>query len=162
MIKELINHLAAQLKLLEELLTVLERETHEMAGINLAAMAEINALKEDLSIRIEAHTVPLRPLIEEVAVSTGLRPGATLGELAVLMGNQENKEIPRLHQKLNHVAGRIQQVAAMNRDIAENFVKTVTLSLNFLSRIINQSQLYGASGGFQRNQTGAAIINRKV
>ena len=161
--RELTAALSTQLKLLEELLALLERETPELAGVSLDAMAEINALKEDAVARIEAHTDPLRHTIAEVAASLGLPPDTTtLGEVAALLNKQGNADVQRLHQELNRVAEQVRQVAAMNREIAERFVSTVGNSLNFLARILNQSSFYGASGGYQRPQPGAVIINRKA
>lgn len=161
-IKELTNALSLQLGLLEELIALLERETPELAEIHLDAMAEINGLKEDVVARIEAHTAPLRRLIEEAAAGLGLPPDASLGEVAALVMHQGNTDVQRLHRELNRVAGRVQEVAATNREIAERFVATVNNSLNFLVHILNQSSTYGASGGYQRPQTGAVMINRKV
>jgi flagellar biosynthesis/type III secretory pathway chaperone len=161
-IKELTDALSAQLDLLEELLALLERETPELAKIHLDAMAEINGLKEDVVARIEGHTAPLRHLIEEAAAGLGLPPNASLGEVAALVLHQGNKEIQRLQHELNRVAGQVQQVAATNREIAERFVSTVSNSLNFLVHIVNQSSVYGASGGYQRPQPGAVMINRKA
>jgi len=160
--RDLTDALSMQLKLLEELLALLERETPELAGVSLDAMAEINALKEDVVARIEAHTDPLRHTIAEVAASLGLPPDTTLGEVAALLNKQGNADVQRLHQELNRVAGRVQEVATMNREIAERFVSMVGNSLNFLARILNQSSFYGASGGYQRPQPGAVIINRKA
>jgi len=161
-IKRLTETLTVQLRLLEELLVLLERETRELADVKLDAMTEINVLKEDVTKRIEEHTIALRQVIGEMAASVGLQPDCTLGEFAAIIGKQGNKEIPRLHQDLNRVAERVRQVATMNREIAERFVSTVSNSLNFLAQILNQSSVYGASGGYQQRQTGAVIINREA
>lgn len=159
---KLSDTLTVQLRLLEELLALLERETRELADIRLDAMAEINGLKEDVTKRIEEHTVPLRHVIGEVAASMGLPKDCPLGELAAHLGKQKNSEIPRLHRELNRVADRVQQVAMMNREIAERFVSTVNNSLGFLTRILNQSTVYGASGAYQQRQAGAVMINREA
>jgi flagellar biosynthesis/type III secretory pathway chaperone len=161
-IKRLTEFLTVQLRLLEELLALLERETGELAKINLDAMTEINVLKEDVTKRIEEHTILLRREIEKMAASAGRQQNCTLGEFAVMMKKQGNKEIPRLHHELNKVAERVRQVAAMNREIAERFAKTVSQSLGFLTQILNQSHVYGASGGFKPKKTGAVMINREA
>lgn len=162
MIKKLTTALSDQLKLLEELLALLEQETSSLAEINLDAMAGINGLKEGVVARIEEHTTPLRETLAEVAAGLGLPPHATLGEISVVLANQGNGEIRGLHQELNRVAARVRQVASVNRDIAERFVSTVSSSLNFLVRILNQSSVYGASGGYQPRQSGAVMVNRKA
>lgn len=162
MMKKLTDTLSVQLKLLEELLALLERETPELAGISLDAMAGINGLKEGVVARIEEHTTPLRHAIAEVAASLGLPPNAALGEVSALLAQQGRTDIQHLHQELNRVAGRLRQVASVNRDIAERFVSAVSNSLNFLVRILNQASVYGASGGYQQRQAGAVMINRKA
>ena len=161
-IQELTDTLSMQLKLLGELLALLERETPELVGISLDAMSEINELKGELAARIDEHTVPLRQIIVEVAISLGLPSNAALGEVAALLGQRGNNEIPHLHRELNRLAERVRQVAMLNRDIAERFVSTVNNSLSFVTRIINQSNVYGASGSYQQRQAGAVMINRKA
>ena len=162
-IPRLNDTLATQAALLEELLALLERETPELAGISLDAMTEINGLKEGVVARIDEHTAPLRQAISQTAVSLGLPLDAALGEVAALLGRQGNKEIPRLHRELNRLAERVRRVATLNREIAERFVSTVNNSLDFVVQILNQSSVYGASGGYQRRQvSGAVMINRKA
>lgn len=161
-VNKLTDTLSTQLKLLEELHALLERETHELAEINLDAMAEINRLKEDVSARIEEHTVQFRQVMGEAAVSLMLPRDCSLGELAAKFEKQGNKEISMFHKKLNKLAEQVRQTAATNREIADRFVATVSTSLNFLTRIINQSAVYGASGGYQQRPAGAVIINREA
>ncbi len=161
-IKKLTNTLSTQLGLLEELHALLERETKELAEINLDAMAEINSLKEAASARIEEHTAPFRQAMEEAAASLALPPDCSLGELAAKLEKKGNKEISLLHGKLNKVAKQVRMTATMNREIADRFVATVSTSLNFLTRIINQSAVYGASGGYQQRPGGAFMINREA
>ncbi|MBI2354721.1 MAG: flagellar export chaperone FlgN [Deltaproteobacteria bacterium] len=161
-IKILTETLSEQQKLLEELLALLVRETGELTGLHIDAMAEINGLKEDVAARIEAHTTQLRQVIGEALAGAGLPPGATLGDLAALMKKQGDTGIPRLHVELNMLAERVRQAAAMNREIAERFAATVNQSLGFLARILNQSNLYGVSGGYQQRPAGAVMINMEA
>ncbi|QEM69863.1 flagellar protein FlgN [Geobacter sp. FeAm09] len=158
--KTLTEILTTQLQLLEELRLLLERETRELGDMNLEAMAEVNRLKEELTGRIEAHTGPLRQAIAAAARAAGLGPDATLG--AVVAATRE-KGIPRLYRELNDAARQVQERAALNRDIAERFMATVGTSLNFLTRLLNQASVYGASGGYQQQRpTGASIINKEA
>lgn len=160
--KTLTEVLSVQMQLLEELLALLKRETQELADIHLDAMAEVNERKEELAKRIEAHTAPLRRAIEATVVQAGLPAGGSLGELAALLKQKGNTEIPRLHRELNNQADLVRQTAAMNREIAERFAATVSTSLSLLTRVINQSTIYGASGGYQKRPSGAVLINREA
>ncbi len=72
------------------------------------------------------------------------------------------KDVSRLHEELNRVAGRIRQLISINREIAERFAASVTSSLELLTRVINQSNIYGASGGYQQRPAGAVMINREA
>lgn len=161
-IRILADTLFLQMGLLGELLALLERETGELTGIHLDAMAEINGHKEDVAARIETHTAQLRQVIGEALVGAGLPPGATLGDLAALLKKQGNTEIPHLHRELNMLAERVRQAAAVNREIAERFAATVNQSLGFLAGILNQSNVYGASGGYQQRPAGAVMINMEA
>ena len=154
--------LVTQLNLLAELLSNLEQETPELADINLAALSEINSLKENMATRIDEHSVPLRQIISEVAVSLALPATSPLGTVAEQLGKLGNNEIPRLHQDLNRLTERVRQIASLNRDVAERFLVSVNNSLNFLTHLLNQSTVYGASGGYLRQQAGAFMINREA
>jgi flagellar biosynthesis/type III secretory pathway chaperone len=154
--------LAEQLRLFEALLAVLNQETSELAEIHLDAMSEINCRKEELTSCIDAHTIPLRKAIGAAVSREGLPAGATLRELAARSKAKGNREISRLHEELNNVSARIQQVAAVNRDIAERFASSVTTSLTLLTRLINQSNTYGASGGYQQQLVGSVMVNREA
>lgn len=159
---KLTQALSLQLQMFEELLAILKQELHDMSEINLEAMAEINIRKEDVAGRIEAHRAPLREAISEAARREGLASEATLGELAACLVPKGDKEVHRLHKALNETAERIQQAASINREIAERFASTVTNSLDLITRLINQSNVYGASGGYQQRQTGAVMLNTEA
>ncbi|GFE59508.1 flagellar export chaperone FlgN [Geobacter sp. AOG2] len=157
--KTLSEILTIQLHLLEELYSLLERETRELGDMNLDAMAEVNRMREELTERIEAHTGALRQAIATAALELGLAADATLG---AVVAKTAHKEIPRLYRELNATARRVQERAAMNREIAERFAATATTTLNFLTRLINQSSVYGASGGYQQRASGAVMINKEA
>lgn len=161
-IKMLSEALSVQQKVLEELLDLLERETRDLSDVNIEAMVEINSQKEEVGVRIQAHIAPLRQMIGEAAVSLGLPVDSPLGALAARLGQQGNKEIPLQHEQLNKVAEHVRQAAAMNHEIAERFAATLNQSLVFLKQIINQSNVYGASGGYQQRPTGAVMINMEA
>ena len=160
--KNLITTLEQQLKLLDELHTLLQRETGELSGIHLDAMAEINVQKEDLAARIDAHAVPLRSALREAAIREGLSSTATLGELAASLDKKGVREVARIHAGLNTTAEQVKELLSLNRDIAERFALSVGNSLDFLSRIINQTNTYGSSGGYQQRPAGAVLINREA
>jgi flagellar biosynthesis/type III secretory pathway chaperone len=161
-INKLSEALTVQQKVLEELLDLLEQETGKLADVNIDAMVEINSRKDDVGERIQAHTALLRQIIAEVALSLGLPVDSPLGQLAEKLGQQGNKEILLQHKQLNKVAEQVRQVATMNHEIAERFTATLNQSLNYLTRIINQSSVYGASGGYQQRPSGAVMINMEA
>lgn len=161
-IKMLSEALSVQQKDLEELLDLLERETHYLTDVNIEAMVEINGRKEDVGARIQAHTAVVRQMIDEAAASLGIPLNSTLSELAAKLAQQGNKEFLLQHKQLNEVAEHVRRVAAMNQEIAERFTATLSQSLNFLTRILSQSTVYGASGGYQQRPAGAILINREA
>ncbi|RII30020.1 MAG: hypothetical protein CXR30_09505 [Geobacter sp.] len=154
--------LSLQLQMFEELSAVFKQELRAMSEINLDAMAEINLRKEDIATRIVAHSEAVRQAISEAASSEGLSSEATLGELAACLAQKGNEELLVQHKALNIAAERIQQAAAANREIAERFAATVTNSLDLVTRLINQSNVYGASGGYLQRQTGAVMLNTEA
>lgn len=160
-IKLLSEALTVQQKILEELLDLLECETRDLADVNVEAIVAINSKKEEAIARIQAYTASLRKVIGEAAVSLGLSVDISLGDLVANLGQQGNRDVLLQHEQLNKVAEHVRQVAAMNFDIAERFAASVTSSLELLTRVINQSNIYGA-GGYQQRPAGAVLINREA
>jgi hypothetical protein len=154
--------LARQLELQEELHALLKRETQELADVHVDAMAEINTLKNDLSLRIADHGSILKKAIQEVAVREGLSPEATLGDVNAKLSNNGNRDITRLYAELNVTADRIKELLSLNYEIATRFAASLGNSLDLIARIINQNSTYGASGGYQQRASGALLVNREA
>lgn len=162
MVKDtLIDALEVQLQLLEEFFNLLNSETVELAAVHLDAMSEINVRKESMASRMDAHSTLLRKELTTAAVREGLPSKATLGELAEVYKRKGKAEIPRLHKELNRCADKVREVAAVNRDIAERFAESVATSLTLLTRLVNQSNVYGM-GGYTQQRVGAVMINREA
>lgn len=157
--KHFIAILDSQLHLLKVLLSLLEQETAELTNINLGAMESLNQKKEETATNIEKHSALLRQAFSELAAERGLPADATLGHVVSLFAN---KDMSLLHGELNVVARRVQDIAALNREIAGRFAEAASTSLNLLTRVINQSSMYGASGGYQQRPTGSIMINREA
>lgn len=160
--KTLMVALEQQKKLLEELQSLLTRETNELSDVHVEAMADINIQKEELSSRMAAHAATLGNALCEAASREGLSSKASLGELAVKLAQKGNRDIAHAHVELNAVADRIKEQLSLNREIAERFAASVGSSLDFISRIINQTSTYGASGSYQQRSAGAVMINREA
>lgn len=159
----LIHALETQLQLLEEFHALLSRETRELADINLDAMAEINERKESMAASIEANSVQLVSRLVETASAEGLPPKTTLRELAEYCNRRgKRRDISRLHEDLVRVTDRVRQAISINHEIAERFAASVSNSLDLLTRVINRTSTYGASGGYQHRPTGAVMINREA
>jgi len=144
---------------LKQLYRVLERETEELGNISLEAMARTNLEKEKLMGQIETNAEAFRQAIAAAGADAGLAPGVTLAEVAA---GSRQKDMAKLYQELLAAVQGVQRRAATNHRIAANFKTTTGSTLNFLARLINQSSMYGASGGYQQGMSGAVMINRKA
>lgn len=158
----LIDEITVHAGLLNELLQVFERETAEMGAVDIAAMNVSNQAKEELMARIAGHSPRLKQAISVLAAREGLSASASLGELAEHVAQKGNRKLLAKQQEIHGIAERIQQVAALNREIAERFSDSVTSSLGLITRLISQSNMYGASGGYQQRPAGAVMINREA
>lgn len=154
--------LSAETELLNKLIQVLERETGEMADVNIAAMNVSNQAKEELIAKIAGHSPFLERAIAALAVREGLSATATLRTVAEVSAKRGSRELLAAQQQIHASAERIKQVASLNREIAERFAFSVTTSLNLITRVINQSNVYGASGGYQQRPASAVMINREA
>jgi flagellar biosynthesis/type III secretory pathway chaperone len=158
--KSLEETLLSQIHLFEELHTLLEQESGELAKMNLEAMADIHRRKEELSERIEAHSNSIRQEISAIAPELGVASDATVGMVAAAIGKKN--ELPRLRQKLTLAAQRVQETAAVNGTISERFIKTANMALGFLSSVVNRSSVYGATGGFVPRSSVSVMFNREA
>ena len=162
-LKKLIEEINVQSELLNNLLKLLERETAEMGDIDITAMNLSNQSKEELIGTIAEHSPQIQRAILQLAAREGLVPGAsTLGTLAEHFAKRGNRELLKKQQQIRSTAERVQQVAGLNREIAERFAASVTSSLNLITRLINQSNVYGASGGYQLRPASAVMVNREA
>lgn len=161
-IKKILDAIDVQSGLLTDLLKVLEQETAEMGDINIDGMAASNQAKEELVNRIAENAPVMKLAISEIAAGCGLPDTASLINIAEHLAQKGTVELLLKQQQLAGLADRVQQVGSLNREIAEQFSATVTTTLSLITRLINQSNVYGASGGYQQRQTGAVMINREA
>ena len=161
-IKRLAEALAIQSKYFKQLAICLERETGELSNVNLDAMAERNKEKEEIAARIESHTEPLKKALMDVLQREGLDHDLTLGDLAAILKKKGNLEIPRLYSELKQLADRNRQLLVINKEIAEKFAESVGSTIEILTKVVNQSNFYGSSGGYQQRPTGSVLINREA
>lgn len=161
-LKKLIEIVTVLGGLLDDLLAVLERETAEMGAINVTAMADSNRDKEELVRKISEQDSVLKRAVSNLAVREGLAADTSLGALAELLGKKGSRELRVKQQHLKVTANKIQQAAALNREIAERFASTVSTTLTLIARLTSQSNVYGSSGGYQQPRTGAVMINMEA
>lgn len=161
-LKALIDTASEQSALMEQLLESLERETSELSEVKIDAMNQTNLEKEDLIRKISKHAPVLQNEIAAVAALEGLPSDVTLGVLAKYLAKQGRNELSEIHGMLKKTSASIKRVATMNRTIAERFASTISTSLDLITRLINQSNTYGATGGLQRRATGSVMINREA
>jgi predicted transcriptional regulator len=161
-LKKLMEVLAIEAGLLDDLLALLERESAELGNIDIIAMAASNQDKEMLISKIAEHSPHMQQAVSACAVREGLAAATSLGALAEHLSKKGRKELLQEQQRLNKTADKIKQAAALNQEIAEKFATMVTTSLGLITRLINQSNVYGASGGYQQRPAGAVMINREA
>ncbi len=161
-LNDLIAAAKTQAALHDELLALLERESAELSTVNIPAMTQTNQATEELLGKIAEQTPRMQQAIAAMAAREGLAPASSFGVVAEELAKRGFAEPLRLRLRLKHTADKISQVATMNHRIAERFSSTIETSLKLVSRIINQSNVYGATGGYQKSTTGAVMINREA
>lgn len=161
-LKKLMTATATQAALLDELLALLERETAELSDVNISAMTQTNLAKEELLRKMAEHAPVMQRAISDMAMREGFPAGTPLGVIAEHLAKRGATELIRDQKRLKKTAEKIKGVAARNSGIAERFASTIATSLKLVTRIINQSNTYGATGEYQKGQAGAVMINREA
>jgi len=154
--------LAAQTAQLDQLSELLNRETSELSHIQVDAMLETNAEKEDLVREISRLSLALQQEISAAAVRAGLPSDAPLGAVTRYLAQSGHNELREKQKAMEESANRVKRAANLNLEIAERFASMTSDSLDLITRLVNQSNTYGASGGFQARPTGAVMINKEV
>lgn len=160
--KSLTDILNIQQGLLQELCSVLEHEAADMAKIQLSAMAEANRRKEELTTRIDATTPVLKKAMAVVAGEWGMKPSAPLSAIADEAEKRGSVSLARLCRSVKEGAQRVKALAGSNHDTAQRFIASVSNSLALITNVVNQSNVYGASGGYQQRKGGAVMINMEA
>ncbi len=161
-LRRLLEAVTALAALMHTLHTVLERETAEMGGVNIAAMADTNKEKEELIQKIADQELLMKQAIVGMALREGLAADTPFGTLATTLAQRGDRELFKKRLELKEIANKIQQVAELNREIAEKFSSTVATTLTLITRLANQSNVYGSSGGYQQPRNGAVMINMEA
>jgi hypothetical protein len=161
-INKLAEVLNIQVKSFKAMASCLENETRAMTDINLEEMANLNKQKEEIAAKIESDTKLLMAAMKSVAEKHGLVSDIPLSELAAALRKKGNLEIPRLYSELKALADSNRRLLSVNREIAEKFAESVGTTIDLLTRVVNQSNFYGSSGGYQQRPTGSVLINREA
>lgn len=161
-LNNLIDAIIIQENLLNELLTVLEHETTQLSDVDTAAMAMSDRAKEDLIAKIAQSSKVLQKSLAAMADREGLQANSSLGVIARQMAARGNRELLGRQEKLVSAVARVQDRSSLNREIAECFANSIASSLSLITRMINQSNFYGASGSYQRRPASAMLVNREA
>jgi len=161
-LKKLIETATTEAGLLNDLLALLERESVELGNIDITGMDVSNQAKELLIGKISEHSASLQQAVCACVVSEGLASSTSLVELAVHLSKKGSKELLLIQKQMSNTADKIKQAAALNQEVAERFTAMVTTSLGLITRLVNQSNVYSASGGYQQQRTSAVMINREA
>jgi flagellar biosynthesis/type III secretory pathway chaperone len=161
-LKKLMAATTTQTAFLDELLALLERETAELSAVNIPAMTQTNLAKEELLRKIAEHTPVMQQAIAAMAVREGFPSDTPLGVIAERLARKGVTEVLRERKRLEKTAEKVRRIAAVNHGIADRFVTTISTSLKLVTRIINQSNVYGATGEYQKGHAGAVMINREA
>ncbi|MSN25021.1 MAG: hypothetical protein GJV46_04045 [Geobacter sp.] len=161
-LKKLIETAATEAGFLDDLLVLLERESVELGNIDINGMDVSNQAKELLIRKISGHSPSLQQAVSACSVREGLPSSTSLVALAEHFSKKGNKELLLIQKQMSKTADKIKQAAALNQEVAERFAAMVTTSLGLITRLVNQSNVYGASGGYQQQRTSAVMINREA
>jgi len=158
-VKKLAEAISTESSLMEKLKNLLEREMHALSGIKIESLDSINSEKEALLAEMLIAAASLRSSVDELAGKHALPASSAFDDIVKASGVPE---LSRLREILNAITEKTRNQAELNREIAERFAETASSTLNILTGLINQTNLYGANGGYQQRQTGSIMINREA
>lgn len=145
--RPIIDHLAKEMSLYKELITVLQKETEDLVGRDYRGLYETVSAKEQILLRIQSAGNLRNRLIKEAALKAGA-PAETLSSLIERMEEGPAKdELKNLQSSIVSFIESIQEINKVNSLIVKGSLENINKTLGFLSNFMPASN-YKATGTF--------------
>jgi flagellar biosynthesis/type III secretory pathway chaperone len=160
--QELKTKLEAQLVVYKSLQQLLLDEQEAIGNLDTTRMDQLNKGKEDLVVQQRQSTEILRSLLAKLTKQLALPAGSNLGAIVTSAPKEAQPALQYLKTEISRISTELKNLADQNRAVLERFLGTVNESLGFLTRTLNSSNMYGSSGTYRTERTGAMIVNREA
>lgn len=160
--QELKTKLETQLVVYTNLQQLLLDEQEAISNLDTSKMDQLNKGKEELVVQQKQSTEILRGLLAKLASQLALPVGSNLGTIVTAAPKEAQPSLQYLKTEIGRISTELKKLADQNRAILERFLGTVNESLGFLTRTLNSSNMYGSSGTYRTERTGAMIVNREA
>ncbi|NJP37052.1 flagellar protein FlgN [Alkalicoccus luteus] len=154
--------LQAQLSVHEELLTAAEEKTAAVQHNDTKALDDLVRQEAGLAARLSKLEAARRTLTAGLLRAQNLPPKqATLSDLAPLLTEDEKETFSAIRTKLIEVVDKLQAQNDLNRQLLEDSLRFVSVSLDTM-KPNRQFSSYSGSGREEEEQNGRSLFDSKA
>lgn len=144
--RELVEALSDQEALLERMLLVLDEERRCILGRDLERLEQQVLQKKELFLALEEEGVRCAKLVQAMALELELPEAQSLTPVLEKVADPEKGTIISWQRRVLELGSQLEKRLALNADLLQGALQTVTGTLDFFARIFNNSNTYGYGG----------------
>ena len=160
-IKAVIDHLARETSLFEELVSILQKENEDLVCRDYKALYETVCKKEHILVRIQDMERMRLRLVEEAAARLGIPAQANLLSIIKKAKHAEKVELENRLSKILTIAESIKEINRINGLIVKGCLDNVNKTLGFLGKFLTNNS-YNTSGVFKGFAAKGTYFNEGV
>lgn len=144
--QELAAALSDQGALLEEMLLVLDEERGCVLGRDLEGLEQRVLRKKELFLALEAEGTRCARVIQAMALEVELPEAQSLTPVLDRVDEPHRESLRGSQRRVLELGALLEKRLAANADLLQGALQTVTGTLDFFSRLFNNSNTYGYGG----------------
>jgi flagellar biosynthesis/type III secretory pathway chaperone len=147
---------------MQELQSVLRQEQQCIVGLDTDGLARAGRSRQEQEERVQACASACRDLIAELGRERGGAPVQSIQELAPLLEQERGVELLAAKERLQHAAGALQRLNAINQGLVSHTLETVQRSMALFGKIFSGGETYGSAGLITAGQGGGCLLCKDI
>ena len=158
----LMQSLAAEAGLLEEMSVLLNEERRSVVNLDAAALEVETERKKELQARLESSSSLCRQQLHRLGEELRLPGVKTISEVLPRLSGAEHVALKQAQQRLLRLGGEVDRQQSLNRNLLENSLNLVNESLQFFNSLLTRRPTYGQHGMMMDSGSGIRLVNKEI
>ncbi len=160
-LKALTEHLAKEIDVYKELVSVLQQETENLVARDYKGLYETSARKGHIVLRINHLSEVRQKLMNEAARSFGVESAFNLSELIELAPFTEAEPLRAAQSAILSIVEGVKEINKLNALVVEGSLDNINKTLGLLSNFIPKN-IYKPTGAFESIAEKGTRLNEGV